>query len=294
MDDRGIGAYARRRGRRRHGAGARRDQGPRPHPSGGGTVRDPRARALADRADVFAENFGPGVIDRLGSAGRSWARATRGSSMPRSRGSPRIPRTATSRASTRSRRASPAARPITQRRYAHRNPNAMMRDRTLDWAGYLSGRMISEPLRLYDLCLENDGACAYVLTSAGVAVRGGRGGARGRRRRGTVRRHVLHDAAEPGILRVRTGRPGLAVRPRGGHGSGQPAPGQHARRPPVGGVPARHERRPRSGLPAPRHRVRAGVRRRDSAGRRPRRQRRAPRPLTPGTERATAWRSSPA
>ena len=55
---------------------------------------------------------------------------------------------------------------ITQRRYAHRNPNAMMRDRDLDWDIYRNARMISEPLRLFDLCLENDGACAYVLTSA--------------------------------------------------------------------------------------------------------------------------------
>jgi acetyl-CoA acetyltransferase len=59
---------------------------------------------------------------------------------------------------------------ITQRAYANRNPAAMMRERKLDWEGYLAGRMISEPLRLFDLCLENDGACAFVLTSARRAV----------------------------------------------------------------------------------------------------------------------------
>ena len=55
---------------------------------------------------------------------------------------------------------------ITQRQYANGNPAAMMRDRKLDWETYASARMISEPLRLFDLCLENDGACAFVVTSA--------------------------------------------------------------------------------------------------------------------------------
>jgi acetyl-CoA acetyltransferase len=55
---------------------------------------------------------------------------------------------------------------ITQRQYANNNPAAMMRDRKLDWETYQSARMISEPLRLFDLCLENDGACAFVITSA--------------------------------------------------------------------------------------------------------------------------------
>jgi acetyl-CoA acetyltransferase len=55
---------------------------------------------------------------------------------------------------------------ITQRAYANKNPNAMMRDRKMSWEDYLAARMISEPLRLFDLCLENDGACAFVVTTA--------------------------------------------------------------------------------------------------------------------------------
>jgi acetyl-CoA acetyltransferase len=60
---------------------------------------------------------------------------------------------------------------VTQRRYANTNPNAMMRMRKMDAEDYRNARMISEPLRLFDLCLENDGACAYVVTSADVARR---------------------------------------------------------------------------------------------------------------------------
>lgn len=63
---------------------------------------------------------------------------------------------------------------ITQRRYANNNPAALMRERTLDWDAYRSARMISRPLRLFDLCLENDGAVALVLTGAETA-RGLRG-----------------------------------------------------------------------------------------------------------------------
>lgn len=51
------------------------------------------------------------------------------------------------------------------RQHAHRNPNAVMGGRPLSLESYLEGRMISDPLRLYDCCLENDGACAVLVTS---------------------------------------------------------------------------------------------------------------------------------
>ena len=40
-----------------------------------------------------------------------------------------------------------------------------MYDRTLTLEDYFRGRMISDPLRLFDFCLETDGACAVVVTS---------------------------------------------------------------------------------------------------------------------------------
>ena len=49
---------------------------------------------------------------------------------------------------------------------ANANPLAQMHDRTLTMDDYLSARMIAEPLRLFDFCLETDGACAVVVTSA--------------------------------------------------------------------------------------------------------------------------------
>jgi acetyl-CoA acetyltransferase len=49
---------------------------------------------------------------------------------------------------------------------ANANPRAQMHDRPLDMDDYLSGRVISSPLRLFDFCLETDGACAVVVTSA--------------------------------------------------------------------------------------------------------------------------------
>jgi acetyl-CoA acetyltransferase len=48
---------------------------------------------------------------------------------------------------------------------ANRNPNAVMHDRTLSREQYFEGRWIAEPFRLYDCCLETDGAAAVVITT---------------------------------------------------------------------------------------------------------------------------------
>ncbi len=52
------------------------------------------------------------------------------------------------------------------RRRANANPAAMMRDRTMSIIDYYQSRMIADPLRLFDYCLESDGACAVVVTAA--------------------------------------------------------------------------------------------------------------------------------
>ncbi len=54
---------------------------------------------------------------------------------------------------------------ITIREHARRNPMAMMR-KPLGMDEYLSARMIADPLRLFDCCLETDAALALVLTTA--------------------------------------------------------------------------------------------------------------------------------
>ena len=55
---------------------------------------------------------------------------------------------------------------LTQRAYSHNNPHAIMGPRPMTREDYDNARMISWPLRLFDMCLENDGACAVVLVSA--------------------------------------------------------------------------------------------------------------------------------
>jgi acetyl-CoA acetyltransferase len=49
---------------------------------------------------------------------------------------------------------------------ANGNPAAQMYERRLTMDDYLAARTISEPLRLFDFCLETDGACAVVVTTA--------------------------------------------------------------------------------------------------------------------------------
>jgi acetyl-CoA acetyltransferase len=55
---------------------------------------------------------------------------------------------------------------VQQRAYARTNPAAMMRHRPMTLDDYRASRMISTPLRLFDYCLESDGAAALVLVAA--------------------------------------------------------------------------------------------------------------------------------
>ena len=54
---------------------------------------------------------------------------------------------------------------VSQRANANRNPNATMKGAlTID--DHQSARIIADPLRLFDCCLNSDGCCAFIVTSA--------------------------------------------------------------------------------------------------------------------------------
>jgi acetyl-CoA acetyltransferase len=55
---------------------------------------------------------------------------------------------------------------IAARKHANRNPAATMYEKPLTRDDYMNARWISEPLCLFDNCLETDGALAVVVTSA--------------------------------------------------------------------------------------------------------------------------------
>jgi acetyl-CoA acetyltransferase len=55
---------------------------------------------------------------------------------------------------------------LAARKHANRNPHAMMRDKELTREEYMAARWISEPLCLFDNCLETDGALACVIVPA--------------------------------------------------------------------------------------------------------------------------------
>lgn len=55
---------------------------------------------------------------------------------------------------------------LTFRAHANRNPDAVMYAKTLTREEYFKARMISEPLCLYDCCVETDGALAVVMVSS--------------------------------------------------------------------------------------------------------------------------------
>jgi acetyl-CoA acetyltransferase len=52
------------------------------------------------------------------------------------------------------------------RGYANANPRAIMANKPMTLEDYLASRWVARPLRLFDFCLESDGAAAVLITSA--------------------------------------------------------------------------------------------------------------------------------
>ncbi len=55
---------------------------------------------------------------------------------------------------------------VVLRENACRNPKAMFHDKPATLEDYMASKMIVEPLRLFDCCVDTDGACAVIVTSA--------------------------------------------------------------------------------------------------------------------------------
>ena len=55
---------------------------------------------------------------------------------------------------------------VAMRNHAQRNPGAVMNGRPLTLEDYLASPMLADPYRVFDCCLETDGAAAVVVTSA--------------------------------------------------------------------------------------------------------------------------------
>ena len=55
---------------------------------------------------------------------------------------------------------------VTMRKHAQLNPNAVMHGKPMTLDEYMASPMITDPYRLFDCCLETDGAAAVVVTSA--------------------------------------------------------------------------------------------------------------------------------
>jgi acetyl-CoA acetyltransferase len=55
---------------------------------------------------------------------------------------------------------------VAARKHAARNPHAKFYGQAITMEDYLNCRMVVDPIRLFDCCLETDGACAVIVTSA--------------------------------------------------------------------------------------------------------------------------------
>jgi acetyl-CoA acetyltransferase len=55
---------------------------------------------------------------------------------------------------------------VLTRKHAATNPHAMMYERPITLEDHQNSRWITEPLRLFDCCLDTDGACAAIVVSA--------------------------------------------------------------------------------------------------------------------------------